>query len=93
MEYSLFCKLIFKFILDTVNISYYDYEIILNIDENKLDIIKKILQYPCTNNIFRNHLMIYLDRIELNEENMKYAIWMKNIDLIDYMLNKKYIIL
>ena len=36
--------------------------------------------------------MIYLDRIELNEENMKYAIWMKNIDLIDYMLNKKYII-
>ena len=61
-------------------------------DTNDAAIIKKILQYPCTNNIFRNHLMIYLDRIELNEENMKYAIWMKNIDLIDYMLNKKYII-
>jgi len=99
VEYSLFCKLIFKFILDTVNISYYDYEIILNIDENKLDIIKKILQNGLTEskshielrftNFYKIFLNINTDNINIIRENIKLynsLIKEKNYENIDYQI-------
>jgi hypothetical protein len=72
-------------------IRYIKYFIPEDIKKEELQlIINKLLQCEYNSDIFKKYLSEYLDKIVLNEDNMKDAIQSGNNVLIEYMLEKKY---
>jgi len=72
-------------------IRYLPYLLPKNIDKQELKIIIDLIISYRHNDEIKEYLTEYIDSIQLDKTTMKYALYAKNLDIIEYMLNQKYI--